>query len=290
MRAQTTHPAAQGAVESVLEAGFIRGTGMAVPDRVVSNADLEKIVDTTDEWIRTRSGIRERRACEEGQNTADMAALAARRALESARVDPLDVDDLLGSLVERSMLVVESGPFGRRFRLLETMRQFGAEHLSAAGQTDRVAERHARWCLDRVTRIGEQLAGPAEIEGVARLGELWPNLRAAVDWACATGDRHLARDLVRPVAAAGLMVLALAGWLGLARHDFALLTLAIACVWAAEAANTALEHLADVVSPRLHEGIRKAKDVAAAAVLLAAVGAAIVGLLVMGPPLLARLP
>jgi predicted ATPase/DNA-binding SARP family transcriptional activator len=116
-------------------------------------------------------------------------------------VDPLDVDDLLGSLVERSMLVVESGPFGRRFRLLETMRQFGAEHLSAAGQTDRVAERHARWCLDRVTRIGEQLAGPAEIEGVARLGELWPNLRAAVDWACATGDRHLARDLVRPVAA-----------------------------------------------------------------------------------------
>ena len=91
-------------------------------------------------------------------------------------------------------------------------------------------------------------------------------------------------------AAATAAVLALAGWLGLARHDFALLTLAIACVWAAEAANTALEHLADVVSPRLHEGIRKAKDVAAAAVLLAAVGAAIVGLLVMGPPLLARLP
>jgi predicted ATPase/DNA-binding SARP family transcriptional activator len=128
-------------------------------------------------------------------------------------VDPVDVDDLLGSLVERSMLVVESGPFGRRFRLLETMRQFGAEHLSEAGGTggtggtagtggtDRVAERHARWCLDRVTRIGELLAGPGEIEGVARLGELWPNLRAAVDWACATGDRRLARALVRPVAA-----------------------------------------------------------------------------------------
>ena len=95
MRAHTTQPAAQGAVESVLEAGFIRGTGMAVPERVVTNADLEKIVDTTDEWIRTRSGIRERRACEEGQNTADMAALAARRALESAGVDPLDVDVLV---------------------------------------------------------------------------------------------------------------------------------------------------------------------------------------------------
>jgi predicted ATPase/DNA-binding SARP family transcriptional activator len=118
-----------------------------------------------------------------------------------AGVDALDVDDLLGGLVERSMVAVESGPFGRRFRLLETMRQFGAEHLSESGDTDLVAERHARWCLVRVTRIGEQLAGPAEHEGVARLAELWPNLRAAVDWACATRNRHLARALVRPVAA-----------------------------------------------------------------------------------------
>jgi predicted ATPase/DNA-binding SARP family transcriptional activator len=109
------------------------------------------------------------------------------------------IDDLLGGLVDKSMLVVESGPFGRRFRLLETMRQFGAEHLSASGHTDRVAARHARWSLDRVTHIRQLVAGPAEIEGVARLTELWPNLRAAVDWACATGDRHLARDLVRPI-------------------------------------------------------------------------------------------
>ena len=116
-------------------------------------------------------------------------------------VDAVDVDDLLGAMVERSMLVIESGPFGRRFRLLETMRQFGAEHLSDSGDTDRLAERHARWCLDRVTHIGELLAGPREFEGVARLGELWPNLRAAVDWACATRDRRLARALVRPVAA-----------------------------------------------------------------------------------------
>ena len=49
MRAQTTHPTAQGAIGPALEAGFIRGTGMAVPDRVVTNADLAKIVDTTDE-------------------------------------------------------------------------------------------------------------------------------------------------------------------------------------------------------------------------------------------------
>ncbi|HEV7762537.1 MAG TPA: hypothetical protein VGO78_26190, partial [Acidimicrobiales bacterium] len=133
---------------------------------------------------------------------AVLTADAALASVDSAdTVDRFDVDDLLGGLVERSMLVVESGPFGRRFRLLETMRQFGAEHLSGSGDTDLVAERHARWCLDRVSRIGELLAGPGEIEGVARLGELWPNLRAAVDWACATGDPALARALIRPIAA-----------------------------------------------------------------------------------------
>ncbi len=99
------------------------------------------------------------------------------------------------------MLIVESGPFGRRFRLLETMRQFGAEHLSETGTTDVIAARHAQWCLDEVTHIHELLAGLAEIEGVARLDELWPNLRAAVDWACATEDRRLAHALVAPVAA-----------------------------------------------------------------------------------------
>ena len=123
---------------------------------------------------------------------------AATIAVDAAR-DISEVDDLLGDLVARSMLIVESGPFGRRFRLLETMRQFAAEHLAEAGGTGLVAERHARWCLDAVTRIQRQLAGRAEAEGVARLDELWPNLRAAFDWACATSDRHLAHALVRPV-------------------------------------------------------------------------------------------
>ncbi|MCP3989244.1 MAG: AfsR/SARP family transcriptional regulator, partial [Actinomycetia bacterium] len=112
-----------------------------------------------------------------------------------------DIDELLGWLVERSMLVVESGPFGRRFWMLETMRQFGSEHLSDSGHTDLVAARHAQWCLDRVTTIGRGLAGQNEIEAVVRLAELWPNLRAAVDWACSTGDCHLAVSLIRPVAA-----------------------------------------------------------------------------------------
>jgi hypothetical protein len=81
------------------------------------------------------------------------------------------------------------------------MRQFAAEHLAADGQASLVAERHARWCLDRVTRIHRLLAGPAEAEGVARLDELWPNLRAAFDWDCTANDRCLAHALIRPVVA-----------------------------------------------------------------------------------------
>lgn len=111
------------------------------------------------------------------------------------------VDDLLGGLVDRSMLIVESGPFGRRFRLLETISQFAAEHLSERGATDALAGRHAHWCLDRVTLIKQLLAGQGEIEGVAKLDDLWANLRAAVDWACTTGDGTLAFELVRPIAA-----------------------------------------------------------------------------------------
>ena len=111
------------------------------------------------------------------------------------------VDELLGDLVEKSILTVESGPFGRLFKLLETMREFAAEQLAEAESPHLVAERHAQWCLQQVTAIHHLLVGPAEIEGVARLGQLWPNLRAAFDWACTPGTPQLAAALVRPVAA-----------------------------------------------------------------------------------------
>lgn len=98
---------------------------------------------------------------------------------------------------------VEPGPFGRRFRLLETLRSFAADQLVARGNHDAVAQRHARWCRAEVTRIGELLTGPGEVEAVARLAELWPNLRVAVDWACRTRDLGLADALVRPIAVEG---------------------------------------------------------------------------------------
>ena len=133
-----------------------------------------------------RRGRRQRCRRRTADRPADDADLAA-------------VDDLLGELVERSMLLVESGRFGRRFRLLETIREFAAEQLAADDDAVLIAGRHAQWCLHQVTGIHRLLVGPAEAEGVARLAELWPNLRAGFDWACATGDRELADALVRPV-------------------------------------------------------------------------------------------
>lgn len=70
----------------------IIGTGAYVPDKVVTNSDLEMIVDTSDSWIRERTGIKERRIAHEGVPVSHLAFGAAERALKDAMVDPLEVD------------------------------------------------------------------------------------------------------------------------------------------------------------------------------------------------------
>ena len=70
----------------------IVGTGAHLPEKVLTNFDLEKMVDTTDEWIRDRTGIERRHIAAEGETTVDLAERAARRALDAANVSPTDVD------------------------------------------------------------------------------------------------------------------------------------------------------------------------------------------------------
>lgn len=70
----------------------ITGTGSALPDKVVTNKDLEKIMDTDDQWIRERTGIRERRIVVEGETTTTLAEEACRKALQAGDVDPGDID------------------------------------------------------------------------------------------------------------------------------------------------------------------------------------------------------
>ena len=73
----------------------ILGTGSELPSKVVTNRDLEKMVDTSDEWITVRTGIRERRILEEGKGNADMAYQAAKRALKDAGMEAKDLDAII---------------------------------------------------------------------------------------------------------------------------------------------------------------------------------------------------
>jgi 3-oxoacyl-[acyl-carrier-protein] synthase-3 len=74
---------------------FIRGIGSYLPERILTNRDLEAMVDTSDEWIVSRTGIRERHIAADDEFTSDMATHAARRALEDAKMSPKDVDCIL---------------------------------------------------------------------------------------------------------------------------------------------------------------------------------------------------
>jgi 3-oxoacyl-[acyl-carrier-protein] synthase-3 len=70
----------------------ITGTGSYLPEKVVTNRDLEKMVDTNDQWIRERTGIVKRHIASEGETTCDLAEHAARRAIEAAGREPQDID------------------------------------------------------------------------------------------------------------------------------------------------------------------------------------------------------
>ncbi len=86
-------------------------------------------------------------------------------------------------------------------------------------------------------------------------------------------------------AVVSICVLVAGAFLHLSDPQWCWLVLAIMAVWTAEAMNTALELLADVASPEFHPLVEKAKDVAAGAVLISAMGSVLIGLLVLGPPL-----
>jgi len=73
----------------------VEGVGHYLPDRIVPNSEFEKTLDTTDEWIRTRSGIERRRFAAEGQTTSDLAVRAARAALEHAGLTADDIDGII---------------------------------------------------------------------------------------------------------------------------------------------------------------------------------------------------
>ena len=82
----------------------IIGTGSYVPEKILTNADLSKMVDTTDEWITTRTGIKERRIAGKNEFTSDMATKAALSAIEQAGISPKEIDLILLATATPDML------------------------------------------------------------------------------------------------------------------------------------------------------------------------------------------
>ncbi|HYV30050.1 MAG TPA: 3-oxoacyl-ACP synthase, partial [Candidatus Binatia bacterium] len=82
----------------------IISVGSYVPERVLTNAELEKMVETTDEWITTRTGIKERHLCAENEFTSDIAAQAARRAMEKAGIAADQIELIIVATITPDML------------------------------------------------------------------------------------------------------------------------------------------------------------------------------------------
>jgi 3-oxoacyl-[acyl-carrier-protein] synthase-3 len=87
----------------------ITGTGSYAPKKVITNHDLEKLVDTSDEWITERTGIKERRIAEKGQCTSDLAYEAAAKALKAAKLPPQELDLILVATTTPDMLMPSLG-------------------------------------------------------------------------------------------------------------------------------------------------------------------------------------
>jgi len=111
--APTDFPEQQGQGASMTSAGIL-GTGAALPEKVITNHDLEKLVDTSDRWITERTGIKERRQAAPGETTSSLSVQASRRALEMAGISPKDLDLIICSTISPDMPLPSTAAFIQR--------------------------------------------------------------------------------------------------------------------------------------------------------------------------------
>ncbi len=97
----------------MLSAGIV-GTGTALPEITVTNRDLEKLVDTSDQWIMERTGIKERRQAGPGETTSTLSVQASRKALEMAGIEPKDLDLIICSTISPDMPLPSTASFIQR--------------------------------------------------------------------------------------------------------------------------------------------------------------------------------
>jgi predicted ATPase len=112
-------------------------------------------------------------------------------------IDDVDVIDLVSSLVDKSMIVADRGTVGMRYRLLETMRQYGEEQMELRGETVLLRDRHAAHYTDLVEELDVIVRGARQNEGAQRMSIEWDNIRAAHLWALAQRDLDLAERIVQ---------------------------------------------------------------------------------------------
>src|SRR3979490_1480736 len=91
-----------------IRAGIL-GTGHSYPEGILTNAELEKMVDTSDDWITSRTGIKQRRKAAAGEYTSQFAVRAARQAIERAQIDPTEIDLILCATVTPDQILPSTG-------------------------------------------------------------------------------------------------------------------------------------------------------------------------------------
>lgn len=123
-----------------------------------------------------------------------------RRAAEAVCADDIigeaDVAELLSDLVDKSMVVADRHPDGTRYRVLETLRQFGEDQLRNHGDTGRLRDCHLRYYLDVMEDAEDLFRGPRQVVAVATFNSEWDNLRRAHESAILTGDLRTAERLL----------------------------------------------------------------------------------------------
>jgi len=108
----------------------------------------------------------------------------------------LDVIDPIDGLVRRSMLIAEESASTTRYRMLETIRQYGEEYLAGIGDAIETRRAHLEWCTEFVSEIGEQLRGPEDAAGIGRMEDEIANIRAALHFAISTEALDAAQALM----------------------------------------------------------------------------------------------
>jgi predicted ATPase len=130
----------------------------------------------------------------------DFTLTSAEAVITAPPIGELDVVDLLGRLVDKSLVVADDQGGATRYRLLETIRQYAAERLEAAGEAEAIRDRHAEHYATFAAGVGEGLCGRDEVSWTSRLYEELDNLRVALAWSVGAGNADRALRLLAPLA------------------------------------------------------------------------------------------